>query len=196
MRRNPITTISPRPLAPSLYLYVLTLLLPSALMSPAPPPACPEATASTSPAQICQPLIPVKAAGAAIGRMHLRRAVSPFGAMVTEDGRYRYDVRLEIRNLDLDPDLYYLVWAITPDLDQRKKLGLLAQDLTARGQVDWNRFMVVVTVERSADVETWSGPILFSASSPSGKMQTMAGEEILWNNELPVGTRYCMVNAC
>lgn len=179
--------------------YLICALLPSALPAQAAKgqPRCQPATPDAdAPPQHCLLLIPSAAAGAARGLAKLTLATSPFGVTVTEDGRYVYDIRLEIRGLEIRPDVTYVVWAVTPTLDRRKKLGVVAEDLTAYGQVDWNRFMVVVTAETSPDVEEWQGPILFSAASPSGKMQTMAGEEIFWNNELPVGTRYCLVNDC
>ena len=128
--------------------------------------------------------------------MLLYQAPSPFGVSVSEDGRYIYDVGLLIRGLRTRPDRTYVVWAITPDMENRRKLGVWVPGSTTVGRVDWNRFMIVVTAEPSPDTDAWQGPILFSASSPSGKMQTMAGEEILWNNELPVGTRYCLVHDC
>ena len=149
-----------------------------------------------TPPQYCAPLIPGKAAGDARGLMMLNLATSPFGVTVTADGRYIYDVRLRILGLERSPGVFYVVWAITPDLDKRKKLALVDDESTASGRLDWNRFMVVVTAETSPDLDTWQGPILFTAASPSGKMQTMAGEEILWNNELPVGTRYCLIHDC
>ena len=180
-------------------LYLICALIPSPLSAQAAKgqPRCRPATAeAAAPPQHCLLLIPSRAAGAARGIAKLTLANSPFGVTVTEDGRYIYDIRLEIRGLEVTPDVAYVVWAVTPTLDKRKKLGVVAEDLTSYGQVDWNRFMVVVTAETSPDVEEWAGPILFTAASPSGKMQTMAGEEIFWNNELPVGTRYCLVNDC
>lgn len=126
----------------------------------------------------------------------MRFPASPYGVTVTEDGRFVYDLALQVRGLKEEAGRVHLAWVTTPDLKERRKLGVLGADGRLSGRVDWNKFLVLVTSERSPEVESWEGPILLTAISPSGRLQTMAGEEIFGNNELPIGTRYCLVNRC
>lgn len=151
---------------------------------------------SADPAPHCLVLIPTDAAGDARGIVKLYLAQSPFGLPVSADGHTIYDIRVELTGLDRQPDRSYIAWVTTTDLKERAKLGVIGSDLTARGRAAWNRFMVVVSEESTPDVDTWTGPILFSASSPSGWLSTMMGEPISGNNELPVQSRYCLVNKC
>ncbi len=144
----------------------------------------------------CSVLIPTPAAQGASGLMRLYLAPTPFGVPVTEDGRIIHVIRLELNNLKRLPGRHYVAWVATPDLDERRRLGLIGDDLQLSGVTDWNRFLVVVTAEAAAEVRSWTGPVLLSASSPSGWLTTMAGEEIFGNNELPVQSQYCLVNKC
>ncbi len=169
---------------------------PWALTAEDEPMCAPAPGTHSAPALHCIRLIPTAKAAGASGVMKLVLARSPFGLTLTEDGRVVYDIRLELARLRRRPDVVYVAWATTPDLSQRKNLGVIGEDLTVTGQADWNRFMVLVTAESTADLETWRGPILLTAISPSGWMQTMAGEEIFGNNELPAKSRYCIVNKC
>lgn len=109
------------------------------------------------------------------GVMALRFTASPFGVPLGDDGSYHYRVDVEVTRLRARPGTEYVVWAATPELDRHRKLGVLGEEMRVSGQVRWNKFLVFVTAERSADVETWSQDILLSALSPSGRMHTMAG---------------------
>lgn len=112
------------------------------------------------------------------GWMELTFARSPYGVTVSRDGRYVYDVVLGVRSERTVEGRTLVAWATTRDLDEVRKLGVLDEGSRVSGQVDWNKFLVLVTAERSPDVETWQGPILLTGMSPSGKMHTMAGHGI------------------
>ena len=63
-----------------------------------------------------------------------------------------------------------------------KRLGALEVGEAERvsgfsGEVGWNKFLVVITLEPEDDPEaaTWSGPIVLRGMSRSGAMHTMAG---------------------
>ncbi len=185
--------------SPALVGALVVSLAAPALGAQGAPGCAPETATGPAPALHCITLIPTKHSVGATGVLELTLAQSPFGVAVTEDGRYIYDIKIELRGLrGLRPagDDAYVAWVATPNLERRKKLGVIGEDLTVGGQVDWNRFLVVVTAESSPDVEEWAGAILFSATSPSGWLSTMAGEPIFGNNELPVRSRYCLVNKC
>lgn len=113
------------------------------------------------------------------GSVELRFAASPFGVALSPDGHHRYDLRIRVeteRRTDALPVL--VAWVVTPDLQERRKLGVIGDDLQISGRVDWNKFLIVVSAEESADVDTWQGPLLLTGRSPSGWMHTMAGHGI------------------
>ena len=110
----------------------------------------------------------------ASGTATLSRPASPFSMPVTRDGHIIYDVAVAVQGLP-SPDNFsgatkYVAWATVPDLSQAVAIGTLASDGTAHGQVAWNKFIVLVTAERTAGAK-WVGPILLKGSSPSTWMQ-------------------------
>jgi hypothetical protein len=110
----------------------------------------------------------------ASGSATLSRPASPFSMPVTRDGHIGYDVSVAVQGLPT-PDTFngattYVAWATVPDLSLAVSLGTLAPDGTTRGQVAWNKFIVLVTAERAAGTK-WAGPILLKGSSPSTWMQ-------------------------
>ncbi len=111
----------------------------------------------------------------ASGVLRLRIASSPVGLALAEDGSYRYEVRVRAEGLRGRPGTHHVVWAATPELDRHVRIGTLGEDGSASGEVDWNKFLVFVTAEKRPDPSSWSQRILLSATSPSGRMHTMAG---------------------
>ena len=110
-----------------------------------------------------------------VGTMTLRLASSPYGVALSSDGSYRYHVEISVEDLPDPGSGANVVWVATPELDRHLRLGTLGTSGTVSGEVSWNKFLVFVTAEGSADVESWSQRILLSALSPSGRMHTMAG---------------------
>jgi hypothetical protein len=119
-------------------------------------------------------LVPTAHANGARGRVDLRFAPSPFGVTVSPDGHHRYDALVETTGVRPDGRAL-VVWAATPDLDRVQKLGTLDSAGRLAARIAFNKFLVFVTAEASADVERWAGPILLRGISPSGRMHTMAG---------------------
>jgi hypothetical protein len=119
-------------------------------------------------------LVPTANANGASGTVDMRFADSPFGVAVTPDGHHAYAA--DIRTRGLRPaGSALVVWAATPSLDQVTRMGALADDGSLSGTIAYNKFLVFVTAEASADVDRWSGPILLRGASPSARMHTMAG---------------------
>ncbi|MDP2498387.1 MAG: hypothetical protein Q8W44_10445 [Candidatus Palauibacterales bacterium] len=115
----------------------------------------------------------------ASGWMDLRFGNAPHGVAVTEDGSYRYEISVHVTSVPRNRGESTLVaWAATPNLDRHLNLGAVGDDGVVEGEVSWNKFLVFVTAESSASVETWQGPVLMKATSPSGNMHTMAGHGI------------------
>ncbi len=125
-------------------------------------------------------LEPTGNAPGASGWMELRFANAPHGVAVTEDGSYRYEVSVRVASVSANrrSSGTLVAWAATPSLDRHVNLGTVGDDGLAEGEVSWNKFLVFVTSESSPDVDTWQGPILMKATSPSGNMHTMAGHGI------------------
>lgn len=119
-------------------------------------------------------LVPTAHANGATGEVELRFADSPFGVTVTPDGHHRYDATLRTLGL-ASPGRALVAWAATPNLARVSRLGTLDGRGRLDATIDYNKFLVFVTAEESADAETWSGPILLRGISPSGRMHTMAG---------------------
>ena len=120
----------------------------------------------------------VPAARSAVGVADVNFASSPFGVAVSADGRYIYDLLVSVSNLPAAPEgSAYIVWITTPSLDQVRRLGSLSPDQAVSGRVDWNKFLVVVSLEETGigPLPRWKGPIVMRGLSRSGLMHTSAG---------------------
>lgn len=106
---------------------------------------------------------------------------SPFSVLLGPDGSYVYDVSVSIERMRAPRAGRLVAWVTTPEIDQITRIGTLDEKLQARGNVDWNKFIVVVTLESEADetATMWSGPIVFRGMSRSGMMHTMVGHGAL-----------------
>lgn len=154
---------------------LLALLSTATLASatPAAGPWCPDPVVPDPTVVALEPTGPTVGGG---GTVELRMADSPYGVTVSSDGRYVTDVRVTLERLRPWSDRSYVVWATTPDLDEAAKIGVVDGTAgRAHGTVAWNQFLVFVTLERDPAVESWTGPIVLTAMSPSGKMHTKAG---------------------
>ncbi len=115
--------------------------------------------------------------GRARGTGRVTFAASPFGVALAADGSYRYDVDLRLTGMSRPEGGTLVAWITTPQVDRVRRLGAFDDDLGVRGEVSWNKFLVVVTLEAGDDpsAQTWSGPIVARGMSRSGAMHTMAG---------------------
>ncbi len=111
------------------------------------------------------------------GMGHLNFARSPYGVALAADGSYRYDVTLRLTDIERPASGVLVAWITTPQVDEVERLGAFDADLRTGGQVSWNKFLVVVTLEPSDDAsaQAWTGPIVLRGMSRSGAMHTMAG---------------------
>ncbi len=117
----------------------------------------------------------VPAARQATGAAHLTYTESPFGISVSPAGHYRYDVEVVVENLRPAPAGVYVAWLSTPNLKEVVRLGPLTDAI--RGRTEWNKFLVIITLESSAraNQSRWQGPVVMRGLSRSGLMHTMAG---------------------
>jgi suppressor of ftsI len=98
-------------------------------------------------------------------------APSPFSLAVTRDGRFSFRVRLTLTGLP-DPAALggyrtYMAWATTPELDPMISLGPVRNGSTELGPIALERFIIMVSAERSSTVRQRTGPLVLRGSSPS-----------------------------
>jgi hypothetical protein len=124
-------------------------------------------------------LVPTKripGTGLAKGTGRVTFTSSPFGVSVSPAGTYVYDLALTVERLEPPKKGAYTAWVSTPNLDQIKRLGAFDENFALAGRVDWNKFLVIVTLEPSDEAtDTWQGPIILRGMSRSGLMHTLAG---------------------
>lgn len=115
--------------------------------------------------------------GQAKGKAVMKFDGSPFGISVTKDGFYRHRLDIQLENIKNPKDGRFVAWVTTPSLDQTKLIGSLDQEYLVSGEVSWNKYIVVITLEESTpeNGQIWQGPIAFRGMSRSGLMHTMAG---------------------
>ena len=125
----------------------------------------------------------VPGTGLARGLGAITFSSSPFGVTLAPDGSYVFDLHLTFEGLREADSGAYTVWVTSTDLSKIERLGLLGGSGTFVGQVRWNKFLVVLTLEASAEAvpasgpvpSRWQGPIVMRGMSRSGAMHTMAG---------------------
>ncbi|MGQ0650296.1 MAG: multicopper oxidase family protein [Gemmatimonadaceae bacterium] len=123
----------------------------------------------------CMELVPRPEAGAATGMVELGRALSPFDVALTMEGSLRYDATLELRELpppqSLGPYSAYVAWISQPSLTPMVKLGVVRNGRTPVGEITFDKFLVFVTAERTANVTEQKGKVVLRGLSPSIRMQ-------------------------
>jgi len=143
--------------------------------SAAAPVAIPDAPSSYYAIEMV-PTRRVPGTGAGVGVGLVTFSESPYGVSVSPEGTYRVDVRLVLDRIKRPKKGVLTAWATKDDLSETKRLGPLDDAFQASGQVDWNKFLLVVTLEPSEEpADVWSGPIVMRGMSRSGLMHTLAG---------------------
>lgn len=102
---------------------------------------------------------------------------SPFGVSTNSQGNYLYDIALSVERIKPPKKGVYAAWVASSDLKSVRSLGALSEDFRASGSVEWNKFLVIVTLEPSEELlgERWRGPVVMRGMSRSGLMHTLAG---------------------
>lgn len=118
--------------------------------------------------------VPGTARSTGVGKIQYR--ASPFGISIDAEGNYNYEVAISVDHLKPPKKGVYVAWLTSSDLSQIQSLGPLV-DGRARGDVSWNKFLVVVTLEPDEKTigKSWGGPIVLRGMSRSGLMHTLAG---------------------
>ncbi|MDX1494601.1 MAG: multicopper oxidase domain-containing protein, partial [Longimicrobiales bacterium] len=123
----------------------------------------------------CVDLVPTTRGGDAAGVVELRRPWSPFGVTVTADGRHRHDLIAWLARLPdpstLGPYTTYVAWATPLALDPVVKLGEVVNGRNELGEVAFNKYLIWISAEASAEVEERAGPLVVRGRSPSARME-------------------------
>lgn len=123
----------------------------------------------------CVDLIPTTRGGDAAGVVELRRPWSPFGVTVTADGRHRHDLIAWLARLPdpstLGPYTTYVAWATPLALNPVVKLGEVGNGRNELGEVAFNKYLIWISAEASAEVEERNGPLIVRGRSPSARME-------------------------
>ena len=116
--------------------------------------------------------------GLATGKAVMKFTPNPFGISISKDGSYRHQLDIQIKKANKPKKGTFVAWVTTPSLDKVNLIGPLDKDLKVSGTVNWNKYIVVITLEEdvpSRNPQMWTGSIAFRGLSRSGLMHTMAG---------------------
>ena len=123
----------------------------------------------------CISLFSTARAGDARGFVELGRVRSPFGVTVTPSGHHVRGLTAHIEGLpppsSLGPYTVYMAWAAPLELAPVVSLGPVGNGEHALGRVAFNKYLVMVSAEASADVEAREGPLVLRGRSPSALME-------------------------
>lgn len=139
----------------------------------------------------CIELAPIPDLDGVSATVELNRIASPFGTNVTRDGAMVYGPVLRVRGLP-EPGTFaegarvWIAWLATPLLHPTRKLGIVRNGESPLPNVDWPKFLVLITAERSADVTEPNGRVALRGLSPSSRMQPPDMIEFLYG-AVPAG---------
>lgn len=123
----------------------------------------------------CFDLRATAAAREAWGVVELGRVPGPFGVTVTAEGHHVHNLTAWLRGLpdpaELGPYESYVAWATTATLDPVIRVGPVANGPNALGHISFNKFLILITAEASADVTEREGRLVLRGRSPSSLME-------------------------
>ena len=120
--------------------------------------------------------VPIAALERTSATVELNRIPSPFGANVTRDGAIVYAPVLRAENLPepsvVQPEArHWVAWLTTPVMHPTVKLGEVRNGTTRLPNLDWTKFFILVTAERSLAVTEPTGRVALRGFSASWRMQ-------------------------
>ena len=155
-------------------LLVLGLLLLAAPLSAQQRPCDPPNPLGPSRDLYCIELIPAPGAEGAAGTVELGQVPGPFTVAVTADGFPRYRLALDAAGLPAPSALgkfaTYVAWVAPPAMHPVRRLGEVGNGSTALGDVDLEKFVVLITAERDARVKEPEGKVVLRGQSPSTRL--------------------------
>ena len=120
----------------------------------------------------CMELVPTAAYVGVKASLELARPASAFGVAVSRDGHQRYDLVAHVEGLPAAPQgSVYIAWVMPLDLDPVVHLGRIDNGATNLGEVAFNKFMVLVSLEDSPLATERKGPLVLRGRSPSSRLE-------------------------
>jgi suppressor of ftsI len=155
-------------------LLVLGLLLLAAPLPAQQRPCDPPNPLGPSRDLYCIELIPAPGAEGAAGTIELGQVPGPFTVAVTADGFPRYRLALDAAGLPAPSALgnfaTYVAWVALPAMHPIRRLGEVGNGSTALGDVELEKFVVLITAERDARVKEPEGKVVLRGQSPSTRL--------------------------
>lgn len=154
------------------------LIIVLALAQAAPQPASPcDAGAGLRPSRdlYCVELFSAAGVEGPRGTLGLVQPGGPFTVAVTAEGRPRARLVSDLAGLpppsSYGPYTAYVAWAVTPVLDTVIRLGEVRNGRTSLPEISLERFLILVSAERSATVKERTGKLLLRGESASNRMR-------------------------
>ena len=123
----------------------------------------------------CLSLVPSPEIQGVTGRVALGRPPGPFTIAVTADGRIRYAPTIELAGLPAPSSLgrytSYVAWLATPVMYPVVRLGVVRNGSTRLPEIALDKFVVLVTAERSTVAQEPAGRVVLRGESPSSRLQ-------------------------
>src|SRR5204863_6287918 len=107
------------------------------------------------------------------GRLELSSPPGPFTVAVTADGHSRFIPIVFLSGLPRTThdaprtDVVYIAWATTPQMDSLIKLGEVKNGSVTLRAIEFDKFNILISSERSARVREPRGRIILRGQSPS-----------------------------
>jgi FtsP/CotA-like multicopper oxidase with cupredoxin domain len=122
----------------------------------------------------CIELIAAPGVEGAAGTVELGHVPGPFTVAVTAAGFPRHRLALEVSGLpgpsSLGKFTTYVAWAAPPAMHPVRRLAEVGNGRTVLGDVDLEKFIVLVTAERHARVREPEGKVVLRGQSPSTRL--------------------------
>jgi len=115
------------------------------------------------------------------GKAVLTPARSPFGLATTKDGFFILNIEVQAPALPPPKSFgprftQFVAWVADHNLESIKPLGGFQPGGAAKGQVAFNKYLVIVTAEPAGGPgDRWTGPIVLRGRSPSSYLSNFSG---------------------
>jgi FtsP/CotA-like multicopper oxidase with cupredoxin domain len=113
--------------------------------------------------------------GGVKGTVELGRAESPMDVAVTATGSQRYDASVVLERLpepaSLGPYTVHVAWVAPPSLEPMVNLGAVHNGRNHLGEIAFDKFLIFISAEPSAEVGDRQGKLVLRGMSPSIRMQ-------------------------
>ncbi|HEX9294051.1 MAG TPA: hypothetical protein VF873_10205, partial [Gemmatimonadales bacterium] len=121
----------------------------------------------------CLELVPAPGVAGVSGRVELASPPGPFTVAVTADGHSRFIPIAFLSGLPRTThdarrtDVVSIAWAVSPQMDTLIKLGPVRNGRTTLRSIDLDKFLILISTERSTSVSAPRGRMILRGQSPS-----------------------------